>query len=119
VDGGDGLVSLAARDGGGPDAAGALEPRLLPAFDPYLLGWRNRSFAVPAAHTKRVYPGGGMLRAAVVVGGAAVGTWTARRRDGRLTIGIDPFGRLPAGARAALDAEIADVARFEGLEVGG
>ena len=34
-----------------------------PAFDPYLLGWKDRAFAVPARHAKRVHPGGGMLRA--------------------------------------------------------
>lgn len=34
-------------------------PRLLGAFDPYFLGWRDRSFAVPPAQAKRVHPGGG------------------------------------------------------------
>jgi hypothetical protein len=107
---GDGLVDLAAR--GAPDAD-ALAPRLLPAFDPYLLGWKDRAFAVPAAHAKRVYPGGGMLRAVATAGGVAVGTWSARRRGGRTAVVVDPFGRIPARVRAGLDAEAEDVARFE------
>jgi winged helix DNA-binding protein len=113
-----GLVDLAARSagGGGGPAAAALAPRLLPAFDPYLLGWKERAFAVPARHARRVHPGGGMLRAVATADGRAVATWSARRRDGRLAVTVEPFGRIPARARAALDAEAADVARFEGLE---
>jgi len=114
--GGGELVDLAARRDGGDPPAAALEPRLLPAFDPYLLGWKDRRFAVPAAHAKRVHPGGGMFRAVATADGRAVGTWSARRRDGRLAVAVEPFGRIPAAARAALDAEAADVARFEGLE---
>ena len=105
------LVDLAARDA--PDAD-ALAPRLLPAFDPYLLGWKDRAFAVPPAHATRVPPGGGMLRAVATAGGVAVGTWSARRRGGRTTVTVDPFGRMPARVRAALEAEAGDVARFEG-----
>ncbi len=88
-----------------------LPPRLLGAFDPYLLGWKDRSFAVPAKHAKRVHPGGGILRAVALLDGQAVGTWGARRRDGRLDVSLDLFGRAP---RAAFEAEIDDVARFEG-----
>jgi hypothetical protein len=68
-------------DGELVDLAGRAEPgvtpaRLLPAFDPYLLGWKDRSFAVDPALARRVHPGGGMIRATAVVDGAVVGTWT-------------------------------------------
>jgi len=108
---GDGLVDLAGRHPW-PDR---IPPRLLPAFDPYLLGWRDRSFAVPAGHARRVHPGGGILRATATVDGLAVGTWTARRVGGRLTVGVEPFAPLDAVDATALRAEAADVARFEGL----
>ena len=51
-------------------------PRLLPAFDPYLLGWKDRSFAVPASLTRSVHPGGGMLRAVTTDDGLVTGTWS-------------------------------------------
>jgi hypothetical protein len=108
---GGGLVDLAARD----EAPDRIPPRLLAAFDPYLLGWKDRSFAVPAAHARRVHPGGGMLRATATVDGLAAGTWSARRRGGRLAVDLDPFGAIGARDAAALRAEAADVARFEGL----
>ena len=53
--------------------------RLLPAFDPYLLGWRDRSFAVPPPLAKDVHPGGGVIRPAATRDGEVVGTWALRR----------------------------------------
>ena len=110
--GGGELVELAA----GGRTPGRLPARLLPAFDPYLLGWRDRSFAVPARHARRVHPGGGMLRAVATVDGVAVGTWRARRRGGRAGVEIEPFTALAPGAARALRAEAADVERFESAE---
>jgi Winged helix DNA-binding domain len=107
------LVDLAGRD----RPSRRLPARLLPAFDPYLLGWKDRSFAVPARHAGRVHPGGGIVRAVATADGRAVATWSARRRGGRLRVELDPFGRLPAGAAEALRTEAADVARFESLEL--
>jgi hypothetical protein len=108
------LDGVRAPSGTAPPAP--VPARLLPAFDPYLLGWRDRSFAVPQEHARRVHPGGGVLRATATVDGMAVGTWTARRSPARLTVTIEPFAPLPASAQRALAAEAADVARFEGLE---
>ncbi len=106
-----GLVDLAARD----LALHRLPPRLLPAFDPYLLGWKDRSFAVPAEHARRVHPGGGVLRAVATVDGRAVGTWTAPRRGDRLAVDLELFSPLRTDDAVSLRAEAADVARFEGL----
>jgi len=115
VEAGPELVDLAARDGA-EAAPGALAPRLLGAFDPYLLGWKDRGFAVPAEHARRVHPGGGILRAVATSEGVAVATWTARRRGGALAMEFDPFGPLEPQVAEALDREAADVARFEGLD---
>jgi Winged helix DNA-binding domain len=99
--------AAAGKPGGGRPPA-RVAPRLLPAFDPYLLGWRSRDFAVPAAHARAVHPGGGMLRATMTADGRAVGTWTLR--GGK--VALEPFAPLPARARAALERDAADVERF-------
>lgn len=78
--------------------------RMLPAFDEYLLGWRDRSWAVPAELATTVHPGGGVLRAVLLVDGRATGVW---RRSGRAIV-IDP----PTSGAAEIDAESADVAAF-------
>jgi hypothetical protein len=111
----DGLVDLAAR--AAIPASGA-PPRLLPAFDPYLLGWRDRGFAVPDEHAARVHPGGGILRAAATAGGRVVGTWSARRARGRLQVTLEPFAPLRERTARALATDARDVARFEGLQPG-
>jgi Winged helix DNA-binding domain len=83
-------------------------PRLLPAFDPYLLGWRDRSFAVDAEYSRRVHPGGGIVRATAIARGRAVATWTLRAGRVRL----DPFAPLPQRVEAALRREAEHVERF-------
>jgi Winged helix DNA-binding domain len=88
--------------------------RLVPAFDPFLLGWKGRDLAVPAAHARKVFPGGGMLRAAVLRDGLAVGTWGTERRRGRTVIGVRPFARLAPAVRRSLAGEALDVGRFLG-----
>ena len=85
--------------------------RLIPAFDPYLLGWRDRSFAVPARYAKEVNRGGGWVRGVALVDGRAVATWTIDRSRAGARVRLRPFGRrLPRSS--ALDAEIHDVERF-------
>ena len=84
----DDLVDLAARE----PAPDAIPARLLGAFDPYLLGWKDRAFAVPARYTDRVHPGGGMLRATATVDGLPSALGAPRAESSRL----EPFGRLPA-----------------------
>jgi hypothetical protein len=103
---GDGLVDLARR----APVPDRIPARLLGAFDPYLLGWRDRSFAVPAEHARRVHPGGGILRATATRDGVAVGTWSAQRTGGRAEIALEPFPGAPEDDAFAEDA--ADVARF-------
>ncbi len=108
VDAGGDLVDLADRPAGVP----AVPPRLLPPFDPYLLGWADRGFAVPAEHRRRVHPGGGMLRAVVTVDGVAVGTWSATGTGGRVSVEVSPFEPGDAALASTVRAEIDDVARF-------
>ncbi|HEV8636804.1 MAG TPA: winged helix DNA-binding domain-containing protein [Chloroflexota bacterium] len=102
----------------GEDAVEApAEPvvRLLPAFDEYLLGWRDRSFAVPAAHARRVHPGGGLIQPVVLVDGRAAATWRRAARGDRLEVCVEPFEALPAELRPALEAEADEVGRFLGV----
>lgn len=92
-----------------------LPPRLLPAFDPCLLGWTEREPFVRRANESRVIPeGGGLFRPIATVDGVAAATWSIRRQGVRVAIRVDPFDPLDSEARTALRAEAEDVARFEG-----
>ncbi|MFI1062053.1 MULTISPECIES: winged helix DNA-binding domain-containing protein [Streptomyces] len=100
----------------GPEAAPApAEPdvRLLPAYDNYLVGYRDRDLSVPAAHERRVWPGGGQIRATVLVDGLAVGTWSGGRRGTPVKVEPFPGTEPPTPAVAAgIARESADIARF-------
>jgi Winged helix DNA-binding domain len=87
--------------------------RLLPAFDNHLMGHGSREAAVPAGELTRVWPGGGIVRATVLVDGVAVATWRARRAGGKLRIAVAPFGPLPGRVEEAVAREVAEIGRFE------
>jgi hypothetical protein len=91
--------------------------RMLGNFDTYLLGWKDREFSVTGEHAAHVKEGGGgWIRPVIVEDGVVVGGWRSARRGGRIEISLN----LPKVERerlgAAIDAEIADIARFEGME---
>lgn len=86
--------------------------RLLPAFDNYLIGYRDRAAILEPSLHPHVYQGG-MIRPVVLVDGGVVGTWAVDRA--RAAVRVAPFGELPAVARRRIDAEVADVRRFLAL----
>ena len=79
-------------DAPAPAAPAAL---LLAAFDTTMLGYRTRAPLVAPADDRRILPGGGMLRPAVLVDGVAAGTWGLAGGGRRRTVTIDWF-RHPA-----------------------
>jgi Winged helix DNA-binding domain len=83
--------------------------RLLPAFDNYVIGYRDRSAILLADRHPHVYQGG-MIRPVVLLDGAVIGTWALDRAKDRLA--VSPFDPLAASVRRRLDAEAEDVGRF-------
>jgi hypothetical protein len=91
--------------------------RLLPAFDAYLLGYRRRDLAVPAALQRRLQRGGGWLHPAIIVNGRAIGAWALRRWPGNGQVHAEAFGPISESVRAGINAEIDDIGRFLGVRV--
>lgn len=89
-----------------------LPPRLLPAYDPLLLGYHSREWLVEPAFARLIHPGGGFLYPTLVAGGKAAGTWKRGRHNGRLEIEITPFAALDKAQTAMLEEEAADLGRF-------
>jgi hypothetical protein len=87
------------------DLPGISDLRLLGEFDPYLLGYKDRRYALPEEHRKQIHPGGGMLKPAVVQAGCVIGSWGHRRAEVDL---FAPGAEEPPG----LAADLADLARF-------
>jgi hypothetical protein len=61
---------------------------LLPAFDEYLVAYRDRSAVLEPAHARRVNDGGGMLKPCVVRDGQVIGTWR-RDLDRRASVSVE------------------------------
>ena len=105
--------SLRSRAGGAPRRL----VRLLPAFDEYLLGWKDRETAVPTEHRAEVNRGGGWIRPVLLVDGRAVGTWSTNRTSNALRLEVRPFSPPATWIRSAIDAEAQDLGGFLGLRV--
>src|SRR5205814_1558374 len=91
--------------------------RLLPAFDEYLLGWRDRDVVVAADRWKRINAGSGWLNPVVVEDGRVVATWKLQRDAGSAHIDVRPFGSTSTAFRKAVSREAEDVERFLKAEV--
>lgn len=87
--------------------------RLLPGWDTYLMGHRDRDFLATGEDWRQVVPGGGILRPSIVVDGALAGTWTSKRQGKRLQIQLQPFTKPDGDVLAHLKAEVEDIGRFE------
>ncbi|MFF5180010.1 winged helix DNA-binding domain-containing protein [Micromonospora sp. NPDC000316] len=89
---------------------------VLPGFDEYLLGYRDRTLMLDPAHQAAVVPGNnGVFQATVVRAGRVVGVW--KRKIGRtaVTITIQPLTALDAAARARVEQALGRYADFLGL----
>jgi hypothetical protein len=105
---------LSAPGAASPDLGSPPQVRLLPAFDPYLLGYRRRGSMMAAASAARIQRGGGWLHPTVAVDGWVVATWKMTSRKGRVEVEIEPFEAIASEVAGAIDAEIADIRRFLG-----
>lgn len=90
--------------------------RLLPAFDNYLVGYRDRNALLAAELRPHVYSGG-MIFPTVVADGQVAGLWSLRRAEQPARVAVRIFAPLPARVRRAVEAEVQDVARFLGRPV--
>jgi hypothetical protein len=68
---------------------------LLPGFDEYLLGYRDRSSALDPMHATKIVPGNnGMFMPTLVSDGRVVGTWKRTLKKRSLTATALPFDAL-------------------------
>jgi len=65
---------------------------LLPGFDEYLLGYKDRSAVLEVEYSNKIVPGGnGMFLPTIVLNGQVVGTWKRTTRKSTVNITLLPF----------------------------
>ena len=89
--------------------------RLLPNFDVFLLGHRDKNHLVDAAHYKRVYRKAGWISPAVLADGRVEGTWSIERKPRRAILHVALLAAASGGVREGIALEAEDIARFLGL----
>ncbi len=91
--------------------------QLLPAFDEYLIGYRDRDDVLDPKHVRRINSGGGLLFPCVLLRGAVVGVWRRELKRGEVHLEVAPFERLAPGDREAVGEAAGRYARFLGLSL--
>jgi hypothetical protein len=83
---------------------------LLPHFDCYVVGAHPRERFLPAVWAERGLPRGTASQLPVLlVDGVVGGLWHRRRTGRKLEITVEPFGRLTAAQRRAVEAGAARI----------
>jgi hypothetical protein len=87
--------------------------RLLPAFDPWVVGAsRTGDAVVDPAHRTRVYRPQGWLSPVLLVDGRIVGVWRHTLRTRHVVVELEPFAPVPVWARKQLEREAERLALF-------
>lgn len=78
---------------------------LLPGFDEYLLGYKDRSAVLAAEHAPKIVPGGnGIFLPMIVVAGQVVGTWKRALGKKALSVSFLLFTPLGNAEEQAIEA---------------
>jgi len=88
----------------------------LPGFDEYLLGYKDRSAVLEAAHAGKVCPGGnGVFAPTIVVKGRVAGTWKRSFRKSSVEVTATAFTGLTKTERRAFKEAAGRYAAFMGF----
>ena len=90
---------------------------LLPAYDEYLLGYKDRNAVLEPHHAQQVAPGGGVFRPIVVIDGRVVGTWRQKRKKHSIAIIWRPFESLSPAQHDTIVGAAARYSDYIGLPV--
>jgi hypothetical protein len=97
-------------------------PRLLPEYDCYVMGFREREHLVPEEVRTRlkVHPRGRFEGIAgvptLLIDGVVAGLWRRAKRGKKVEIAVEPIRRLSAKERSALSDEAERIGAFLGVE---
>jgi hypothetical protein len=96
--------------------------RLLPEYDVYVMGFRERDQLVPeearrqvAEHGRGKYEGPAGVRF-LMIDGVAAGLWERKKRGKRIELQVTPCRKLTRAERAEIDAQAERIGAFLGLE---
>lgn len=88
--------------------------RLLPHFDSFLLGHKEREHLVATKHQPQVYRPQGWISPVVLVDGRAAAVWKHTRQGNHLRVEVTKFGSLSSRITAGIHEQAQELGRFLG-----
>jgi hypothetical protein len=111
----DGKIYIMAADGKAPSPS-SRGLWLLPGFDEFMLGYRDRSPSLEAKHATKIVPGSnGVFVGTVVEGGRVVGTWKREIVRGDVVVDCRAFEKFSAAQKRKIEKTVARFAAFLGM----
>ncbi len=96
-----------------PATVGSTCVHLLPAFDEYVLAYRDRTAVLDTKYSERLNAGGGMLSPVIIIDGRVAGTWRRTAlRGGTVSMKAEMFTSMGERERLALDGAAQRYAEF-------
>jgi hypothetical protein len=87
--------------------------RLIPWWDEYLLGWKDRDLVAPPDHWRKINRDGrGWLNPTILADGLAVGVWNSKPTPKALHIDVQPFSALSPTVRRGIRRETQHLSAF-------
>jgi hypothetical protein len=89
---------------------------LLPGFDEYMLGYKDRSAILDPAYAQKIVPGNnGIFYPTIVIEGRVAGVWKRTFKKDTVVIETSPFTPLSEAQKQAISAAAEHFGRFVGL----
>jgi hypothetical protein len=85
---------------------------LLPGFDEYIVGYKNRGAVLDQSNKNRVNSGGGMLSPVIVINGKVAGIWKRVIKKDKVRIEIVPFRQLNKSEIKSINTSITHYTKF-------
>lgn len=85
---------------------------LLPAFDEFIISYKDRSPSIPTEHNGRAISSNGVFRPVIVVNGQVVGLWKRTVKKDKVVVGIDLFRAQSRKVNGLIEKEVAAYGLF-------
>ncbi|MFN2512375.1 MAG: winged helix DNA-binding domain-containing protein [Pyrinomonadaceae bacterium] len=90
---------------------------LLPAYDEYLVAYKDRSAALGTKSGKRAAPGNAVFSSSIVIGGRVVGYWKRSFKQDSVVIAVSPVAPFSKADARAVDEAAQRYGSFLGMKV--
>jgi hypothetical protein len=89
---------------------------LLPAFDEFIISYKDREAILPFAHHKKAVSNNGIFWPTIVMNGQVVGTWKRTLKKDKVVIETEFFAKSTADKSSLIEKAAAAFGQFLGKE---